>query len=230
MKHVIDTTARLTNALGSYLKKLPLAPTGKITDAEIVTIINESIDRRFYFGEGMINKYLRVCTNTDVIAAIKSIPHELIVVDPLVISVQKKHVKQEVVHDDDKPFNIQVSEKLIQLYRSAKNRNLEFNLTIGDVSKLLKRKTCYYTGMKLKRYTYTDDMTSRTIDGLTIDRIDSSLGYVKGNVVACSHFANLMKERLFEKEEHLFENKANYLIRMMKVIEKLQKEKKLCLK
>ena len=79
--------------------------------------------------------------------------------------------------------------KRLQLLRSAKKRNLDFNLSDEDVEELLKRKTCYYTGA---RFTSSSDYCR------TVDRIDNKKGYVKGNVVACTHGANQLKNLLIE--------------------------------
>ena len=85
-----------------------------------------------------------------------------------------------------------VVKKYKALQNSAKQRGKDFNLSLSDVRKLIDRKTCAYTGMRL------------TYDGghcpskATIDRFDPQLGYVKGNVFTVCHSANALKEHLFE--------------------------------
>lgn len=98
--------------------------------------------------------------------------------------------EQQYVSEDHEavPFPIRVANKFVSLYRSAKSRNKEFNISYLDVYRLLSRKTCYYTGIP-----FDDDINKRSID-----RIDSSRGYVKGNVVACSLRVNQIKNKLFE--------------------------------
>ena len=83
----------------------------------------------------------------------------------------------------------QVARKFLQLKRSADKRSKDWDLTLSDIKKLLQRKTCYYTGVKF---------TSEGKYARTVDRIDSSKGYVKGNVVACTYWSNQMKNELFE--------------------------------
>ena len=61
--------------------------------------------------------------------------------------------------------------KWIQLRNSAYSRGKEFNLTVPYVKRMLKRKTCYYSGVKLTRET------------ASVERVDNSKGYVMGNVV-----------------------------------------------
>lgn len=87
-------------------------------------------------------------------------------------------------------FEVFVVKKYHQLLVSAVTRGLPFNLTLSDVRKLIKRKTCFYTKIPFDN---TTEAHRRTID-----RLDCNLGYVKGNVVACTHEANQMKEHFFE--------------------------------
>lgn len=80
--------------------------------------------------------------------------------------------------------------KRLHLCLSAEKRNLEFNLDDEDVRKLLERKTCYYTGAKFNNLNPNYKRT--------IDRIDCSKGYVKDNVVACTHNINQIKNLILE--------------------------------
>lgn len=90
---------------------------------------------------------------------------------------------------------------------------------------MLVAKRCYYTGVKLTRPKFNRDgvvyknQTKRPTD-VTIDRVDSSKGYVKGNVVACSYAANCFKSK--------FEN-PKYPVKisdMIKMANKLQSRDK----
>ena len=51
-----------------------------------------------------------------------------------------------------------------------------------------------------------------------VDRIDNTKGYVKGNVVACTHIANQLKEMLVENKDSPFKDNTRAL---KKFIEKL---------
>ena len=82
-----------------------------------------------------------------------------------------------------------VAKKFLQLKASAEGRGKEFDLTLVDVKKLLQRKTCYYTGMKLGIY---ED--HKHPNQLTIDRKDPTKGYVKGNVQFICYSVNLAKQ------------------------------------
>ena len=65
-----------------------------------------------------------------------------------------------------------------------------YNLTKEYIQELLEKQgyKCYYTGVDLKM---GDKLTNPTLD-----RIDSSKGYIKGNVVVCTEIANIMKNDL----------------------------------
>ena len=81
-----------------------------------------------------------------------------------------------------------IAYKFIQLEKSAFRRGLEFNLTLSEVRKLVTRKTCFYTKVQLSSGDSSNDKTKRTVD-----RLNPQKGYVMGNVVACSFFANQLK-------------------------------------
>ena len=87
-------------------------------------------------------------------------------------------------------FEIHVAKKYHQLLMSAASRGLPFNLTLSDIRKLVRRKTCFYTKVPFDNAVEAHRRT--------IDRIDCNLGYVKGNVVACTDEANQLKEHFFE--------------------------------
>ena len=93
-----------------------------------------------------------------------------------------------------------VARKYTHLMASANSRGKEFGLNLSDVRKLLRRKTCAYTGVQLTEPkpqppngTAKPEYTDRTID-----RIDPSVGYHPHNVVTVCHLANSMKEQLLE--------------------------------
>ena len=107
---------------------------------------------------------------------------------------------------------IRITEKKLQLMKSAQKRNLEFNLTDYDVKLLLKRKTCYYTGIE---FTTLGDYHR------TVDRIDNTKGYVKGNVVACTHIANQLKNELLEKTDRKWNLGIKELYRMVNLLKNM---------
>jgi hypothetical protein len=115
-------------------------------------------------------------------------------------NVTSEPVKKEVSLDE------QIARKFIQLKGSADKRGKDWNLTLADIRKLLQRKTCHYTGVKF---------TEEGKYARTVDRIDNTKGYVKGNVVACTHWANQMKNELFELPDPMIKH-------MKKLISKVE--------
>jgi len=83
-----------------------------------------------------------------------------------------------------------VAKKLIQLKQSADSRGIEFDLSFVAVRKLMNAKVCFYTRKK-----FGEDLDARSID-----RVDSSIGYVDGNVVACTVDINRKKANLTHDE------------------------------
>ena len=105
-----------------------------------------------------------------------------------------KPVNKKVIE----PSDVEVAKKLLNIYQSAMDRKLEFNLSFESVKTLLKFQTCYYTGRKFDN----DGPYARSID-----RIDSNKGYIEGNVVSCTVDINGKKSNLSDDEIELLYNK-----------------------
>ena len=114
---------------------------------------------------------------------------------------------------DSEDFESVIAAKYLQLKESANKRNKEFTLTLLDVRRLMQRKTCFYTKHK---FNHLDLNWKRTID-----RIDPDKGYVQGNVVACSKWANALKNIMFEKEGAIVKGCKKELHSFMKVVNNL---------
>tara|TARA_R110000744_G_scaffold361666_1_gene469480 strand:- start:512 stop:685 length:174 start_codon:yes stop_codon:yes gene_type:complete len=56
-----------------------------------------------------------------------------------------------------------LAEKYIKKYNNSIDRGLEFSLTLTDLKTLLKKKTCYYTGVPFNEENF-----------MTLDRIDGT--------------------------------------------------------
>ncbi len=89
-------------------------------------------------------------------------------------------------------FDLYVAKKMSAKSQNAKDRGIEFSLTFASMRNLLSAKKCYYTGLPMTKPTGAKQIGS----DLTIDRIDASKGYVKGNVVACCYAANQLKSQV----------------------------------
>jgi hypothetical protein len=105
-----------------------------------------------------------------------------------------KPVNKKIVE----PSDVEVAKKLLNIYQSAADRKLEFNLSFESVKTLLKFQTCYYTGRK-----FDNDGPY----GRSIDRIDSNKGYIEGNVVSCTVDINGKKSNLSDDEIELLYTK-----------------------
>jgi hypothetical protein len=115
------------------------------------------------------------------------------------------------------PMEEQVARKFINLSESANRRGKDFDLSLNCIRELLDTETCFYTGVYLNKK--KGDNFQRTID-----RVDNTKGYVKGNVVACSHLANQIKNQLFEDPTSDVATNINFMakliVKMYKTLEK----------
>lgn len=111
--------------------------------------------------------------------------------------VRKEKVVEQVQTEQPKPqapvqtkstiSDVEVAKKLINIYQSAQDRKLQFNLSFEYVRKMLEYKTCYYTNKP-----FTEDGPNAR----SFDRVDSDKGYIEGNVVACTIDINGKKSNL----------------------------------
>ena len=88
-------------------------------------------------------------------------------------------------------FDLNVGKKLFYLRRDAIERGIDWHIGFLSMSNLMKAKKCYYTGIEL------------TDSNFSVDRVDSSKGYIKGNVVACHKTFNYLKGTLENKRGSL---------------------------
>lgn len=87
--------------------------------------------------------------------------------------------------------DIEVAKKMIKINQSAIDRKLEFDLSFETVKKLMSYDNCFYTGRN-----FDDDGPYAR----SFDRIDSSKGYIEGNVVSCTVDINGKKSNLSTDE------------------------------
>ena len=96
---------------------------------------------------------------------------------------------------DFKKLNRQllVVTKYKNILKNAIDRHIDFNMSLDDIENLLNETKCYYTGVK-----FDND------NPMTFDRINHNKGYITGNVVACTHKVNSLKNELYEQTKSLF--------------------------
>lgn len=88
---------------------------------------------------------------------------------------------------------IPLEEKLLKRSKSsARSRHLDHNLDVKYIKDLLQKQNnkCYYTQIPFQD-NFSDKLTYPTID-----RIDSTKGYIKGNVCICTFYINMAKNNL----------------------------------
>ena len=81
--------------------------------------------------------------------------------------------------------------------KQAKDRGLDFDLSFYDFKGLVED-FCFYCGSKDTKHVWKKSFGS--IDVCGVDRLDSSIGYVKDNCVSCCKFCNYAK-RSYSVEE-----------------------------
>lgn len=108
---------------------------------------------------------------------------------------------------------IVTEEQVIKKYNNKRNNALhegkEFSLSLLSIKNLMQAKYCFYTGVEM----VVDGDSRKDMNYLTIDRVDPSKGYIKGNVVACSMFANRLKGE--------YEHKADFSLKEFKRVSKI---------
>ena len=98
-----------------------------------------------------------------------------------------------------KEYGESTKHSLILAYKgNARAKNLIFELTDNKCIELFED-NCYYCGKPPSNIINRKNMYGEyTYNG--IDRLDSKLGYVEGNVVTCCQCCNYMKNKYTEKE------------------------------
>lgn len=89
-------------------------------------------------------------------------------------------------------FDLYCAKHLVWKSENAKKRGIEFDLSFQSMKNLMGAKRCFYTGILLTKSTGNGEMR---LSDATIDRVDVNKGYTSGNVVACCHAANQMKNQ-----------------------------------
>lgn len=101
--------------------------------------------------------------------------------------------------EDDLKIHMKAAQKYCSLADSARQRGLEFNLSLLSLLNLYKAKRCFFTKKKL------------SLDQITIDRVDNRKGYVTGNVVACDASFNSRKGSLTPEDIKILYMKTKHL-------------------
>jgi len=98
-----------------------------------------------------------------------------------------------------------VAERYLEKLECAARKGIPFDLTIADVRRLLTRKKCHYTGIAF-------DLSIPQFRP-SFDRVDSSKGYTKDNVVVCMVGINDLKNQLLEIDGAFFKGNPDLLLK-----------------
>lgn len=93
-----------------------------------------------------------------------------------------------------------VARKYVQTAENARRKGLEFTLTLVDMRRLVRRKTCFYTGISFEKFDPKGVSRQADMRRLSLDRIDNSKGYTRENTVACCKVVNYLKNELVESK------------------------------
>lgn len=118
-------------------------------------------------------------------------------------------------------FENYVAKYYFNKHSACQQNGTEFSVTLPEVRRMLSSKFCAYTGMPLT-HQYVGAKDTRYTD-VTIDRIDNSKGYVKGNVKAVAHGINQLKS-LTENTNNAVT--INHIKKFGNTVQKLMKGKK----
>ena len=108
--------------------------------------------------------------------------------------------------------DVNIARKFITKYKDAKTRGIEFNLSLLSFKNMMKSKKCGISGMTL---TDSNGEPAKFTDR-TIDRIDSTKGYVKGNVMCVCSGINKFKGILENKEHPMTLEHIEKVVKMMR--------------
>lgn len=80
-----------------------------------------------------------------------------------------------------------------QAKRRSIKKKMEFRVTVADLLEIYNGQNgkCYYSGITMERIPKVDNYYN-----VSIDRVDSSIGYIKSNIVLCCDSINTMKNAM----------------------------------
>ena len=102
----------------------------------------------------------------------------------IIASRRKSYLSHEHCKEYGKKYGKSLKGRFYRIKQSAKQRKLEFTLTIDFFEKNWNKK-CFYCG--------------ETLDTVAFDRVDNGKGYTEDNVVVCCEVCNWMKLDLSQK-------------------------------
>jgi hypothetical protein len=120
-----------------------------------------------------------------------------------------ENIEEEIILTNKGVPDIEVAKKMINLKQSADSRNIKFDLSFLTLKKLMEQRKCFYTSINFE---------SKGDLALSIDRMDNKLGYIEGNVVACTVEMNRKKADITLEEIEM-------IYKAIKKVKKISPEK-----
>lgn len=169
-------TNKVTKAAMDYVNKFPIDNLQKFTQ-DFNNRLSTDSDQKF---NESVYDYIRNNQVLSDLIGISNVPNH------------KGRFEIFVIRKEDAPLDLVAAKRYIMLHQRAKDKNLDFNLELKDIKRLLKIKRCTYSGIELTDF----DPSMSTYR--TMDRIDSNKGYTKDNVFVCCNFVNQFKSSIIE--------------------------------
>lgn len=121
---------------------------------------------------------------------------EFIITRALMLLEQNNDNDTTVIEElKEESLDLIIAKKLIQLSKSAEERNIEFNVSFKKLKSLWKLKRCQITGLEFQHEPGTMQELNKSID-----RLDNSKGYVDDNIIVCTQGLNSRKGALTTEE------------------------------
>lgn len=112
-------------------------------------------------------------------------------------------------------LDYKIARKYVKKIDKCSELGITFSLSFYEFKRIMTANKCRYTGITLTWQTSQNQIPT----DVTIDRIDNSIGYIAGNVVACCKGYNSFKGAL-ENPNNIIDFKI--LEKALKVQKKLQ--------
>jgi hypothetical protein len=112
---------------------------------------------------------------------------------------QREHTRsQAVINRKPRKHHTIPGRYFYSLQHSAKNRGLEFNLTLNELWEIFSTQDgkCALSGLEIRFHKPGEKFTTQTA---SVDRIDSNLGYIKSNIRWVHKDINYMKMDLSDE-------------------------------
>jgi hypothetical protein len=108
--------------------------------------------------------------------------------DPVIRAAYNEKQAQQY-HDEDRIYKVLIDGAKAR----ARKKQFEFTLTLEDIQRKMAAQNglCYYTGIPMEKV--SGSKKHFNILRVSLDRIDSAVGYTNENVILCTLWANIAK-------------------------------------